>query len=206
MQDHLLSDRSPKNLHGCEKKCADFTAKKSIFSMPRQWVRKTNRGVSAHVLKVASDKVRQGKTVRSVAKDHSICHVTLSRYCKKLQNLREQGSRKLPSVGYHSSQNVFDAQQEEVLTGYLIEAADFYYGLTPREVRKFAYQLAVEYNIKHPQSWDENNMAGPDWFSGFMKRHPNLSMRSAQATSLARATSFNRTNVEAFFHEAFGCY
>ncbi|KAG7465393.1 hypothetical protein JOB18_016420, partial [Solea senegalensis] len=64
---------------------------------------------------------------------------------------------------------------------------------------KFAYQVAVEYNIKHPQSWDENSMAGPDWFSGFMKRRHNLSMRSAQATSLARATGFNRANVEAFF-------
>ena len=90
--------------------------------------------MAGHVLKVASDEVRQGKTERSVAKDYSICHETLNRYCKKLQNLREQGSRKLPRVGYHSSQKVFDAQQEEVLTGYLIEAADLYYGLTPREV------------------------------------------------------------------------
>ena len=32
---------------------------------------------------VASDEVRQGKTVRSVAKDYFICHVTLSGYCKK---------------------------------------------------------------------------------------------------------------------------
>ena len=37
--------------------------------MPREWVRETNRGVSSHVLKVATDEVRQGKTVRSFAKD-----------------------------------------------------------------------------------------------------------------------------------------
>lgn len=42
-------------------------------------------------------------------------------------------------------------------------------------------------------------MAGTDWFSGFMKRHPNLSIRAAQPTSLSRATSFNRPNVERFF-------
>lgn len=42
-------------------------------------------------------------------------------------------------------------------------------------------------------------MAGQDWFSSFMKRHPDLSIRSAQPTSLSRATSFNRTNVERFF-------
>ena len=35
-------------------------------------MRKTNRGVPSHVLNVALDEVRQGRTVRSVAKDCSI--------------------------------------------------------------------------------------------------------------------------------------
>lgn len=42
-------------------------------------------------------------------------------------------------------------------------------------------------------------MAVEDWFSSFMMRNPELSIRAAQATSLSRATSFNRTNVDAFY-------
>lgn len=66
-------------------------------------------------------------------------------------------------------------------------------------VRKFAYQLAVSFNIKHPAQWDDIEMAGPDWFSNFLKRHPQMTIRCPQATSLARATSFNRANVGALF-------
>ena len=50
----------------------------------------------------------------------------------------------------------------------------------------YAYQLAVAYNINHPQTWDEKRIAG---FTD------SLSMRSAEALSLARATSFKRANV-----------
>uniref|UniRef100_A0A3B4BUU3 HTH psq-type domain-containing protein n=1 Tax=Pygocentrus nattereri TaxID=42514 RepID=A0A3B4BUU3_PYGNA len=148
--------------------------------MPRQWKRKTDRGVPASVLKKASDEVtKKGKSVRPVAKAHGICHVTLSRYCKSLQKLRDQGSSDLPSVGYWSSNNVFSEVQETVLVDCLTQAADLYYGLTPHE---FAYQLAVIYNIKHPQTWDEKQVAGPDWFTFFMKRIPSLSMRSLSLT------------------------
>lgn len=42
-------------------------------------------------------------------------------------------------------------------------------------------------------------MAGRDWFSGFMTRHPDLSVRRPQATSLSRNTSFNQHNVSMFY-------
>ena len=69
----------------------------------------------------------------------------------------------------------------------------------PFEVRRFAYKCAVTYELSFPEKWNETSMAGADWFSGFLKRNPTLSIRKPQATSLARATAFNRTTVTEFF-------
>ncbi|KAL1274196.1 hypothetical protein QQF64_027010 [Cirrhinus molitorella] len=44
-------------------------------------------------------------------------------------------------------------------------------------------------------------MAGASWFTNFMQRHQNLSIRRPQATSLTRSTSFNEKNVESFFNK-----
>lgn len=72
---------------------------------------------------------------------------------------------------------VFSDEQEKNLLKYVIKCADIYYGLSPTE-----------------------KSAGGDWFSLFMKRNKSkISIRTPEATSLARASAFNQHNVNSFF-------
>ncbi|XP_036361576.1 uncharacterized protein LOC118764675 [Octopus sinensis] len=61
--------------------------------------------------------------------------------------------------------------------------------------------MAKAHGCNIPPTWHETEMAGEDWFSGYLQRHKNLSIRIPQATSLARAASFNKTNVAMFFNQ-----
>lgn len=88
---------------------------------------------------------------------------------------------------------------EDLMTDYIKKASNIYYGLSPKEVRKFAYQYGKANNITMPPSWAEKEMAGTDWFSSFLMRHSSSSIRTPEATSQARATSFNPSNVAKFF-------
>ncbi|XP_051158509.1 uncharacterized protein LOC127279895 [Leptopilina boulardi] len=72
------------------------------------------------------------------------------------------------------------------------------YGLTAEEIRKLAFQLSVKSKIKHPFNSDKE-IAGPDWFQNFMKRHPKLSLRKPEPTSAARASGFNKADVTKFY-------
>lgn len=81
-----------------------------------------------------------------------------------------------------------------------MRASDSYYGLSPREVRKFAFQYGKAITEAMPQQWSENEMDGLDWFTAFLKRHPRLSITKPEATSQARVSAFNPTNVNSFFN------
>lgn len=105
----------------------------------------------------------------------------------------------LDTAGYIRNRQIFSDDEENKLAVYLKTAADIYYGLTPYETRKFAFEYAKKNNKTMPESWKTKLMAGEDWLGNFLKRHPSLSIRSPQATSLPRATSFNQKNVNNFF-------
>ena len=127
---------------------------------------------------------------------------TIQGYIKKLQSQSGENSTTsitAVSFGYKKPRQVFTDDQESKLVAYLKHASSIYFGLCPREVRVLAYECAKRFNVSMPMTWSEVEMAGSDWFSGFLKRHSQLSLRIPEATSIARATAFNKTNVSSFF-------
>lgn len=162
----------------------------------RHYKRKTERATqSQEVFELAAAEVlKKNCSIRKASQNFGLCHVSLSRYIKKKKNNEN------PKIGYVRPRQVFTAEEESKLSSYILKCADIYFGLLPMEVRKLAYQCAVQLSAKNiPPSWSQNSMAGPDWFQNFMRRNPHLSLRTPEATSLSRATSFNKTNVSAFF-------
>ena len=87
---------------------------------------------------------------------------------------------------------------ENELVEKIQEMEKLLFGLTPQDVRRIAYEFAEQSSLKTRFN-KTSKMAGKDWLWGFMKRHPELSVRSPEATSLARAVGFNRPQVQKFF-------
>ena len=166
-----------------------------VPKMVRDRKRKTEQAsVSPENVNSAVDAVvNRGRTYRDASDLYGVPLRSLKRYCKAQ---RESGSY---SAGYSHHKQILNEAQEEKLVDYVKRASDVYFGLTPKEVRKFALQVAKFFKCEVPPTWKTNGMAGEDWFTSFMKRHPSLSVRSPEATSLSRATSFNETNVASFF-------
>lgn len=72
------------------------------------------------------------------------------------------------------------------------------FGLSKSDVCKMAYELAIRNNIRHPFN-NVTKQAGNDWFQSFIRRHSDISLRVPEATSAARAQSFNKPVVSKFF-------
>jgi len=61
------------------------------------------------------------------------------------------------------------------------------------------YAVAIKPPKRMPGSWTKNLPAGPNWLKDFMRRRSELALRTPEATSMARATAFNRHTVYEFF-------
>lgn len=170
----------------------------------RTYKKKTKRGeISQSVMQTAVEEViLLKKSIRSVAKEYKICHVTLHKYVKRAKvQVQEKNQIEFGSVGYKKPRQVFNDDQAKELEEYLKHASKIYFGLTPKDVRHFAFQCGQKFNIKMPSTWYTNKCAGEDWFTKFIKDHPRLAIRTAEQTSLQRAVNFNRPTVTAFFEK-----
>lgn len=157
--------------------------------------RKTERGlIPQTIYDEASKKVINGnQSIRKVAKDYGMCHVTLYRFVKALRE------NKTPKTGYNPYNRVFNEEHEKQLVQYCKMSVDLYFGLSTKDLRKLAFQFASQNHLSYPEKWDQVGLATEDWLAAFLRRNPDLSLRTPQATSLNRAMNFNRVNVDKFF-------
>ncbi|XP_067929421.1 uncharacterized protein [Watersipora subatra] len=141
--------------------------------------------------------LEESHSIRQAADIHGISRSVLHRHVKeaKLKGL-ENIHNFQPNL---SNRKVFTEEQEKMLCDYLLTAAKHHHGLTPVTARKFAYEYAEKVNADFPHSWRNTKCAGLDWLYGFRKRFPQISIRTPEATSLSRLTSFNKTNIQEFF-------
>ena len=138
--------------------------------------------------------VRNGEMgCKKASKLFGIPRMTLKR---RVNNSNQDATEDRKILG--SKRPVFTSEQEKELVDYLLKMETMFYGLTIKDVRHLAFQLAERNKIKHPFN-KESGLAGEDWFYGFRARHPELTLRSPEATSIARAQAFNKPNVQNFF-------
>jgi hypothetical protein len=79
-------------------------------------------------------------------------------------------------VSLGRKQTMFSTSEEGKLAIYLKVIEGILFGLTSKELRNLAFQLAQK-NVKHHPFDKDKGEADMDWFRGFMKRHHNLSLR-----------------------------
>ena len=172
-----------------------------------QYKRKTQRGLTTKnvIQKAMKEVLIDKKFCRTVANKYDISHVTLRRYCLNYRKEAAIGKDNditevsLRKYRYFNNRSIFNISQEILLAEYLLKASALYYGLSTNEVKSLAYEYAAKLGLKIPNSWVAAKKAGSGWLFGFIKRHPNLTLRTPESTSLSRATGFNRHNVNAFY-------
>lgn len=166
--------------------------------MPQKYKRK--EGVKARepipqdILKKAVDRAVGGEPLHTVAKEYGLSRNTLRRYVRKIT-----GGGTSNFISEYNKKQVFTDLEEEELAKYLEIMARMNHGLTTTLIDKLAYELAVKNKKDYPKVWDEEKKAGYFWRRGFLSRRPELSLKKPEATSLSRATSFNKHNVSQFF-------
>lgn len=185
--------------------------------MVRTYVKKTQRILISEtdMRRAIKDVIKKKKSIRAAAFHHDIKPATLQHRIEKLKKLNkviaiensdsdsafDEETQQQTFQSKYSSRQVFSREEEKNLEKYLLKSSQIQFGLTYHQARSLAYQYACRLQKSlMPSSWHKNKMAGIFWMQSFMKRHPDLSLRRPENTSLGRATAFNRHNIDEFFN------
>ncbi|KAL0861644.1 hypothetical protein ABMA27_009138 [Loxostege sticticalis] len=150
-------------------------------------------GHDADCMKKAVDLVKNGMSILKAAEKFNLKYSIVRRYVKQHETQDNAGYG--PNYEVNA---IFSREQEATLKAYISECSLMFYGLTAKETRQLAYQLAIANNLKVPSSWLSTQMAGVDWLKSFRNRQSDICLRKPEACSLARATAFFNNLKEVF--------
>lgn len=160
----------------------------------------TNKGIrgkwSEESMRSAIDQVLSGKmSDRMAAVAYEVPRSTMRDKIKQLKEGKETILK--PELGKFKP--TFSKQFEQILVDHVIDLDNRLMPLSKKEFLRLAYDLAEALKIKHRFN-RETKCAGKNFYYDFIKRHPELSLRTAESTSLQRAVGFNRPQVLRFFN------
>lgn len=95
-------------------------------------------------------------------------------------------------------QTVFPKEVENKLATNIKEAASMGIGLSKQQIIAKAARLAQSINLRTPF---RNGVPGKDWAEGFLKRHPDISLRSQTPLSTVRSRMLNKVVTSNYFME-----
>lgn len=159
--------------------------------MPFHNKRKTTRASwSPDIMRHAVEVVRRGEMgVKRAAKLYSVPVSTLR------DKVRSNSNEFIPKLGRNPT---LGREFEADLVKYLVKTEARGFGLTRADIRRLTFQFSERNGIAHTFN-KQYGHAGVYWLKGFMKRHPNLSIRKAEGLSRARAMGMNRQQVSSYF-------
>lgn len=166
--------------------------------MPRSKEKKRRPGpLKVNVENAVREVINSNLSIRAAASQFGIAKSALARH---IEIFKKSGQNDFVYNSNYKVKQVFNEAEETELVNYLKTAARMHYGLSLANVKKLAYEYAMQNKKKYPTQWDEKKEAGDNWLRGFRSRHSAfLSLRKPEGTSLARATAFNKETVAAFF-------
>ena len=157
--------------------------------MPKKRERTTSKAAwKIETMEEALKSVASGMSIRKAALKYDIPFSTIKDRVKA-------GKCYAPSMG---KKCVFTPEQEAEIERHILLLAKLFFGISPIELRRLAFEFAERNGLKHNFS-QTNRLAGKDWYYGFVKRHPTISLRKPEATSVNRVRAFNKEEVQRFY-------
>ena len=160
-----------------------------LVKMPKFKGRTTSRGEwSEENTKRAIQDVLDSKMSETVAAErYEVPRTSLQDRVKAVK----QGQQIILKPIQGRFQQTFTPEYERQLCRHVTELDNRLMPLTRSEFLRFAHDLAEKSSIDHRFN-KEKRMAGKDFFVAFKKRNPDSALITPEATSLMRATGFNK--------------